>query len=264
MPKYQKVGKRQSYLGAIVSFSAFAVIVVIALAISMGPTNFIQEAARNRKYTLNQVAQHNVPSSCWIVIYNFVYDISNYKNENNDDNKNNEYDNDNRTVNLDLYQYCGKVVTSQSTVKRYLLSRGHRIGILISDSVLTPTPIGTNPTETPTPKPVTPTATPTPRPATPTPTPTLKPVTPTATPTPSTPTYSMSDVKTHNTSNSCWTMISNNIYNITNYTSHPGGQTYISNLCGTDGTNYLNSVHKHSGAMIVLNSYLIGTWNGQP
>jgi hypothetical protein len=45
MPKFQKVGKGNSFLGAILSFSAFAVIVVAALAMQMGPTNTQNHAA---------------------------------------------------------------------------------------------------------------------------------------------------------------------------------------------------------------------------
>lgn len=108
----------------------------------------------------------------------------------------------------------------------------------------------------------TPTLTPTPSP-TPTPTPTLTPTpspTPTPTPTPTKAGYTMDQVKANNTSASCWTVIDNYVYNLTNWiSSHPGGAGAIRSLCGVDGTASFKAQHANqSNPASRLNSYLLG------
>ncbi len=102
----------------------------------------------------------------------------------------------------------------------------------------------------------TPTLTPTPTP-TPSPTPTS---TPTPTPTPTKAGYTMDQVKANNTSASCWTVIDNYVYNLTNWiSSHPGGAGAIRSLCGVDGTASFKAQHANqSNPASRLNSYLLG------
>lgn len=72
-----------------------------------------------------------------------------------------------------------------------------------------------------------------------------------------------SEVALHNTSANCWLLISNNVYNVTNYlTSHPGGVSVITPYCGKDATNAFatrggNGNHSNN-AQNLLNNYLIG------
>lgn len=69
--------------------------------------------------------------------------------------------------------------------------------------------------------------------------------------TPSTPvtstttqTYTASEVATHNTSASCWSIINSKVYDLTSYISrHPGGSSNITRLCGKDGTSAFSGQH---------------------
>jgi len=58
--------------------------------------------------------------------------------------------------------------------------------------------------------------------------------------------YSASDVSLHNSQNSCWTIISGKIYDITDYISyHPAGVRQILRGCGVDATNMFGRVGAH-------------------
>ena len=119
----------------------------------------------------------------------------------------------------------------------------------------TPTPV-VSPTPIPTP---TMTASPTP-----TPTPTVS-STPTPTPvvTPSPTGYTMAQVRANNTAKSCWSVIDNYVYNLTNWISaHPGGSGAIVFLCGTDGTNAFKAQHENQSKPAVrLDTYRLGPLN---
>ena len=96
---------------------------------------------------------------------------------------------------------------------------------------------------------------------TPTPTPTPTPIpTPTPTPTPTKVGYTMDQVKANSTSASCWTVINNNVYNLTSWiSSHPGGAGAIRGLCGVDGTSTFRGRHGTGGSpSATLESYLLG------
>jgi cytochrome b involved in lipid metabolism len=95
--------------------------------------------------------------------------------------------------------------------------------------------------------------------STPTPTPTST-RTPTPTPTPTKVGYTMDQVRANNTSASCWTVIDNYVYNLTNWiSSHPGGEGAIRSLCGVDGTASFKAKHANqSNPASRLNSYLLG------
>ena len=92
---------------------------------------------------------------------------------------------------------------------------------------------------------------------------------PAATPTPSpTPTaevttqagYTMAKVKENNSAASCWSVISGNVYNLTQWiNSHPGGPSVIRGLCGVDGTSSFNGKHRGDGGPAsILTGYLLG------
>jgi cytochrome b involved in lipid metabolism len=89
--------------------------------------------------------------------------------------------------------------------------------------------------------------------ATPTPT-------PSATPTASSNALTLARVKENNTASSCWSIINGNVYNLTSWiSSHPGGKSAITSLCGIDGTAAFNSQHRNeSRPESRLASYLLG------
>jgi cytochrome b involved in lipid metabolism len=105
--------------------------------------------------------------------------------------------------------------------------------------VVTPTPTATST--------ATPTATPS---ATPTPTPSLS----------KTPALTMKDVAENNSPKSCWSAIDGKIYDLTRWIkSHPGGQSAITFLCGTDGTKAFLAQHRgESSPFSRLASFYIG------
>jgi cytochrome b involved in lipid metabolism len=58
--------------------------------------------------------------------------------------------------------------------------------------------------------------------------------------------YSMDDVKLHNSKESCWSAIRGKVYDLTNWVDqHPGGQEKILKICGKDGTELF--VKQHGG-----------------
>ena len=70
-------------------------------------------------------------------------------------------------------------------------------------------------------------------------------------------------VAAHNTSGSCWLIISGKVYDVTAYIPfHPGGQNAIKNVCGTDATTLFNGGgggHNHSSsARSLLGKYYVG------
>ncbi len=56
--------------------------------------------------------------------------------------------------------------------------------------------------------------------------------------------YTLAEVATHNTSASCWTVVSGNVYNVTSWISaHPGGSGAIKGMCGVDASSAFNGQH---------------------
>lgn len=99
---------------------------------------------------------------------------------------------------------------------------------------------------------------------TPTPTPTPSP-SPSASSTPKAEVttqsgYTMANVRANNSEASCWSVISGNVYNLTQWiNSHPGGPSLIRALCGTDGTASFNNQHGgQSNPTKTLAGYLLG------
>lgn len=72
--------------------------------------------------------------------------------------------------------------------------------------------------------------------------------------------YTMAKVKENNSATSCWSAINGNVYNLTKWiSSHPGGASAISGLCGTDGTSSFNARHRGQGnPTSTLAGYLLG------
>ncbi len=87
--------------------------------------------------------------------------------------------------------------------------------------------------------------------------------TPAAKPTPATTVaagYTMAQVRANNGRAKCWTVISENVYDLTAWIGdHPGGAGAIVSLCGTDGTQSFLAMHRNqSKPESRLAGYLLG------
>ena len=71
---------------------------------------------------------------------------------------------------------------------------------------------------------------------------------------------SIEAVAANNSEESCWAIIDDNVYDLTNWiSSHPGGSSRILGLCGTDGTSQFQGQHGGStSAQSTLEGYLLG------
>ena len=104
-----------------------------------------------------------------------------------------------------------------------------------------------------------------PAPAAPAPTPAAPAATPTPSPTPTAEVttqagYTMEKVRENNSASSCWSIINGNVYDLTKWiSSHPGGRSAITGICGRDGTSTFNGKHRGDGGPAsILSGYLLG------
>lgn len=69
-----------------------------------------------------------------------------------------------------------------------------------------------------------------------------------------------SEVRQHGTSSSCWTIVSQKVYDVTAWIgAHPGGGGAIRELCGRDGTGHYNEEHSgQADAKAMLATFQIG------
>ncbi len=76
--------------------------------------------------------------------------------------------------------------------------------------------------------------------------------------------YSMTMVSENNTTAKCWVAIDGMAYDLTGWvSSHPGGSSAISNLCGKDGTSLFLSQHGgQPNPDRTLDGYLLGPITG--
>jgi cytochrome b involved in lipid metabolism len=102
-------------------------------------------------------------------------------------------------------------------------------------------------------------------------TPVVKPVTntpkpqPTPAPTSTPPAitgYTSVQVSAHADRASCWSIVNNNVYDLTNWINkHPGGQSEITAMCGKDATNAFDNQHGGDAKPErILASFLIGAF----
>lgn len=82
----------------------------------------------------------------------------------------------------------------------------------------------------------------------------------TSTPPASVGSYTIAEVATHNSAQSCWTAISGSVYDVTEWINkHPGGSKAILSLCGTDGTAAFTGKHAgQAGPLEALAGFKIG------
>ena len=58
--------------------------------------------------------------------------------------------------------------------------------------------------------------------------------------------YTMENVKANASAASCWSVINAKVYDLTKWIgSHPGGESAITSLCGTDGTSAFLAMHRN-------------------
>ena len=84
-----------------------------------------------------------------------------------------------------------------------------------------------------------------------------------ATPTPTIAGYTMERVKANNSAQKCWSAINGQVYDLTTWiSSHPGGASAITSMCGTDGTTaYINQHKGQTQPASRLAGYLLGPLN---
>ena len=84
-----------------------------------------------------------------------------------------------------------------------------------------------------------------------------------ATPTPTIAGYTMEQVKANNSAQKCWSAINGQVYDLTTWiSSHPGGASAITSMCGTDGTTaYINQHKGQTQPASRLAGYLLGPLN---
>jgi cytochrome b involved in lipid metabolism len=77
-------------------------------------------------------------------------------------------------------------------------------------------------------------------------------------------TYTSAQVASHNSGASCWGVVSKSVYDLTSYvSSHPGGASAISALCGKDATSAFTGQHGgQANPTNVLASFKLGTLSG--
>lgn len=86
--------------------------------------------------------------------------------------------------------------------------------------------------------------------------PAIPPAIPPAT-TPTTITLSKTEVANHSTKKNCWVIYASNVYNVSAYTTHPGGNVYVP-YCGKDMTKAFDNQGHSSKADAILAGFLLG------
>lgn len=71
----------------------------------------------------------------------------------------------------------------------------------------------------------------------------------------------MAQVATHNSADSCWTVIRGGVFDLTTWINqHPGGPDAILSICGIDGTAAFDNQHEGQGRPEqLLAQFRIGT-----
>lgn len=81
---------------------------------------------------------------------------------------------------------------------------------------------------------------------------------PTATPSSMYPTFTSAQVLEHNNKSSCWTIVDQKVYNVTEWiNAHPGGPDRIIGMCGADASAQFRGKHRNSVDRI-LSAFYIG------
>ncbi|XP_065920808.1 cytochrome b5-like [Dysidea avara] len=76
--------------------------------------------------------------------------------------------------------------------------------------------------------------------------------------------FTREDVAKHNTSESCWIIIHDNVYDVTDFLNdHPGGGDILLEFAGQDATAEFEDNHHSQDARELAKSYLIGFISNQ-
>ena len=71
--------------------------------------------------------------------------------------------------------------------------------------------------------------------------------------------YTREEVSKHNSSKSCWIIINDDVYDITNFLSeHPGGKMILVSIGGKDATDSFEIFHREGLLEKYGNKYKIG------
>ncbi|KAJ2315212.1 Cytochrome b5 [Coemansia sp. RSA 2702] len=77
--------------------------------------------------------------------------------------------------------------------------------------------------------------------------------------------FTAEEIGKHNTRDDVWIVISNKVYNVTNFLDeHPGGEEVILENAGKDATNDFDDIGHSEDAREMLKDYLIGELKGAP
>jgi cytochrome b involved in lipid metabolism len=74
--------------------------------------------------------------------------------------------------------------------------------------------------------------------------------------------YTLAEVSVHADESSCWSIIGENVYDLTAFVEmHPGGESKILRICGTDGTPLFEDQHGgESKPEKILAKYRVGAY----
>ena len=205
----------------------------------IAPKEVVQDITKNQSMaepgdavvlSANEVSKHSNQNDCWTIINNEVYDLTSYINSHPGGAPN-------------ILNLCGIDGTSAFSAQHGSERKpaqelsGFIIGA-VGDTLSSITVNQNNSAPSPT------------KSATPKPSATLTgPVTLTA-----------AEVAKHNSSNDCWSIVNNQVYNLTSYVnSHPGGAANINNMCGKDASSAFSNQHGSQGKPnTVLSGFVLG------
>merc|ERR1712244_160145 len=70
--------------------------------------------------------------------------------------------------------------------------------------------------------------------------------------------YSILDVNKHNTDEDAWIVVHNKVYDITNYTKHPGSHAILLRNAGSDRSEQFHAVSHPKAAYRIMTKFYIG------
>ncbi len=73
--------------------------------------------------------------------------------------------------------------------------------------------------------------------------------------------FTISEVASHNSKESCYTVVDSKVYDLTNWVSNPpSGEKAILKICGIDGTSLFRTQHDNNPKQVAqLEEFFIGT-----
>ena len=227
------------------------------LATRAGPCSAPAEPATCEQPILlsTDVAQHARREDCWMILYDLVFDLTEYIEIHPGGNRliTNECGRDATDI-YELFTRHNEALLETEKMARFLIGK-----LSSRKGPCKGTNQDVSPTSAPIAKPVV-TRSPTQTPVTPTSSPT-KPESPQAGLC-TQPTLSSTDVAMHATREDCWMILYDLVFNLTDYIeTHPGGNRLISNECGRDATDIYELFTRHDEALLTtekMDRFLIG------